>query len=67
MKVLDIDLDFFLDRVTFPISNENRYPDEKCEVWSKEKVVEYLEKTLKLCKNKKIKGRITLPYFLLHI
>lgn len=58
MKVLDIDLDFFLDRVTFPISNENRYPDEKCEVWSKEKVVEYLEKTLKLCKNKKIKGRI---------
>lgn len=58
MKVLDIDLDFFLNKVTFPIDGKSRYPDEFCEVWDKEKVVDYLENTLKLSKEKKIKGRI---------
>ncbi len=58
MKVLDIDLDFFLDKVTYPISNKSRYPDEMCEVWSEKKVVEYFEKILGLSKERKVKGRI---------
>ena len=58
MKVLDIDMDFFLDRVTMDNHDENRYPDENCEVWDKKEIIDYLENILNLSKDNKIKGKI---------
>ena len=58
MKVLDIDMDFFLDRVTMDNHDENRYPDENCEVWDKKEIIDYLENILNLSKDNKIQGKI---------
>lgn len=62
MKILDIDMDYFLD---YPVnyrshSLDERVDDIECEksVWSEERVRTFLEKNLGLSKDKKIKGRI---------
>lgn len=58
MKVLDIDMDFFLDCVTKDNHDEDRYPNDWCNVWEKSEIIDYLENILNLSKNKKIRGRI---------
>lgn len=62
MKILDLDLDYFLD---VPVNNrchksDERVTDPDCinSVWSEERVREYLEEKLGLSKVHKIKGRI---------
>lgn len=62
MKVLDLDMDYFMDRFALDI------PDSKTErlsedefgkyVWSKQRVRSFLEDNLGLSKDRKIKGRI---------
>lgn len=60
MKVLDLDMDYFVNPVAafVPENSNERLGDEEFIVWEKNKVVTFLEQNLKLSKNKKIKGRI---------
>lgn len=60
MKVLDIDMDYFLKKIPFLISenSNDRVSDEDYQVWEKEEVINFLEKRLGLSKKKKIKGRV---------
>ena len=62
MKMLDIDMDYFLD---YPVNCRSHNSDERvniieCEksVWSEKRVRRFLENNLGLSKDKKIKGRI---------
>lgn len=62
MRVLDIDLDYFLDA---PVneqdhSSDSRVTDSGCveSVWSEKRVRSFLENNLGLSKDKKIKGRV---------
>ena len=57
MRVLDIDMDFFLSR-TCPFAPEGCRPDDACaEPWSEEKVRAYLENNLALSHARRIPGR----------
>ena len=60
MKVLDIDMDFFLNEKTFfespRASSDFYYPWKKCDV------INFLEKRLGLNKNNKVKGRICIKH-----
>lgn len=62
MKVLDLDMDYFLDYPVNEIvfSNQARVDNEKCiaSVWSEERVRSFLENNLGLSKTRKIPGRI---------
>ncbi len=58
LKVLDIDMDFFLDCITKDNHGEDRYPNNWCNVWKKSEIIDYLENILNLSIDKKIKGRI---------
>lgn len=62
MKILDIDMDYFLDYPLANIPNRlvNRVENEECKksVWSEFRVRTFFEKNLGLSKDKKIKGRI---------
>ena len=62
MKVLDLDLDYFLDSPVFnqDHSSDGRVDNEDCiaSVWSENRVRDFLEKRLNLSKEKKIPGRI---------
>jgi hypothetical protein len=61
MKILDLDMDYFMyDVATFiPESSTSRLPEEfGCEVWPAERVRDFLENNLGLSKRKKINGRV---------
>lgn len=60
MRILDIDMDYFVDEmaVFIPQNSAERLNDEDYTVWKREQVVEFIEKNLKLSKDKKIRGRI---------
>lgn len=59
-KVLDIDMDYFLDDVptSIPASCTERVDGNYYKPWSRESVIEFLESNLGLSKNNKIKGKI---------
>ena len=56
MKVLDIDMDFFLNEKTNKF--ENRADPDYIFPWKKTDIINFLENNLGLKKSKKIKGRI---------
>lgn len=62
MRVLDIDLDYFLDSPVSgdEVSEEDRVTSPECvqSVWNESRVRAYFEKQLGLSKDKKIKGRV---------
>lgn len=62
MRVLDLDLDYFLDDPPFGVSikQNRRIDDPNCinSVWSEERVRSFFENNLGLSKQKKYKGRI---------
>lgn len=61
MKILDLDMDYFMDAIAQGIgeSEIERLDDEYGDyVWEKERVISFLESNLGLSKEKKIKGRI---------
>ena len=53
MKILDLDMDFFLEKAPFFISQDSSKRvdgNEYKKVWDREKVVDFLETNLKLSK-----------------
>lgn len=62
MRVLDLDMDYFLDDPVFNVyvNEKKRVDDPKCinSVWSEERVRSFLENNLGLSKNKKCRGRV---------
>ena len=62
MKILDLDMDYFLDYPVFEICPESnvRVQDEACKdsVWTEARVRNFLESNLGLSRTNKIKGRI---------
>ena len=64
MRILDIDMDYFLKEIPIIISENNtdRIPDEDYQVWSKEEVIDFLENKLGLSKETKIKGKIVIHH-----
>lgn len=62
MKVLDLDLDYFMDEPVYDkkVGSRGRVEEKKHveSVWSKDRVQGFLENNLGLSKEKKIKGRI---------
>ena len=60
MRVLDIDLDYFLDSPVYEqdSSSDARVDDLACieSVWSEDRVRQFLEENLSLSKDRKIKG-----------
>lgn len=65
MKVLDLDMDYFMETVAHtPFSVTDRLSDEDYggEVWVKDRVRTFLEQNLGLSKEKKIPGRIVIGH-----
>jgi len=62
MKILDIDLDYFLYDIAHYISINNRLDDISYKPWDKEKVINFLENNLGLSKQKKIQGKIIINH-----
>lgn len=65
MKVLDLDMDYFMESVAhIPFSVSDRLDEEyyKDTVWSKDRVRAFLENNLGLSKEKKIPGRIVVGH-----
>lgn len=60
MKILDIDMDYFLNEIPFSIPSncKDRLDDEYFIPWSREKVISFLENNLGLSKINKIQGKI---------
>ena len=60
LKMLDIDMDYFLKEIPIMISENStdRVSDESYQVWDREEIIYFLEKRLGLSKDKKIKGRV---------
>lgn len=60
MKVLDLDMDFFLNSVAHNIcqSSCRRLPDDEYKPWTREDVISFIEQNLGLQKTKRIKGKI---------
>ena len=61
MKVLDLDMDYFMTEIaSTPFSCEERLDEEYYgdSVWTEEEVRQFLEQNLRLSKNHKIPGRI---------
>ena len=60
LKILDIDMDYFLKEIPIMISENStdRVSDEIYQVWDREEIICFLEKRLGLSKDKKIKGRV---------
>jgi len=57
MRVLDIDLDFFLNEDLIPKSEEDRLPEDWCDPWIAEDVTNFLDKNCGL-KDKRNPGKI---------
>lgn len=59
MKVLDVDMDYFLYDVAHNISPKSKMRlNDSYKVWEEENIINFIEKNLGLSKDKKIKGRI---------
>lgn len=60
MKILDLDMDYFVhEMATFiPDNYDKRLNDDEFHVWSKEKVIDFIENNLGLSKERKVCGRI---------
>lgn len=62
MRVLDLDLDFFLDAPIHGVkySSDIRVTETRCvdSVWSETRVRNFLERNLKLSKTKRVEGRV---------
>lgn len=61
LKILDLDMDYFMTAIAHtPFSNNERLDEEDYgnSVWSEEEVRQFLEKNLGLSKNHKVSGRI---------
>ena len=59
MKILDIDMDYFLEDVPHFIPEDcTDRISEDFKTWNKEKIIDFIENRLKLSKNNKIKGKI---------
>ncbi|MBQ2848751.1 MAG: UPF0489 family protein [Clostridia bacterium] len=62
MKVLDLDMDYFMERVATDVSFEilDRLPEDEYggSVWTAQRVRNFLEKNLGLSKQKKLPGRV---------
>ena len=61
MKVLDLDMDYFMTEIaSTPFSCEERLDEEYYgdSVWTEEEVRQFLEQNLRLSENHNIKGRI---------
>lgn len=59
MRVLDLDLDFFLEGVTWKYGVGDRFPDEESHPpWSSERVEKFLEDQCGLCKESPVPGRV---------
>ena len=52
MRIVDIDMDYFLKEIPIIISENNtdRLPDEDYQVWSKDEVIDFLDNKLGLSK-----------------
>lgn len=64
MKVLDLDMDYFLNDVPMfiPSSCKDRVSNDEYKPWSKSDVISFIENNLGLSKNKKIKGKILIHH-----
>ncbi|WP_048058080.1 peptide arginase family protein [Methanothermococcus okinawensis] len=58
MRILDIDLDFFLNKIMFWKKDNKRLNEKEYIPWKKEKVIDFLENRCGLSSDNKIKGRI---------
>ncbi len=64
MKILDIDMDYFLRDIPVFISenSKERVSEEEYPVWNKDEVINFLENKLGLSQSRKIKGRIVVHH-----
>lgn len=64
MRILDIDMDYFLKDVPMFISenSKSRLCNEDYTVWTKKEVIEFLEERLGLSNERKIKGKIVVNH-----
>ena len=62
MRILDLDLDFFLDNVAYHKANDERLPDSEYSPWEATQVREFLETSCGLSCSKKIPGRVVLHH-----
>ena len=60
MRLLDIDMDYFLKEIPIMIfeNNMDRVSDDCYPVWNQKEVTDFFEKRLGLSKKAKIKGKI---------
>lgn len=58
MRILDIDMDFFLDGIAHWQNGEDRLSDEDFKPWKEEEFIRFLEDKCLLSKDTPIKGRI---------
>ncbi len=63
MKVLDIDLDVFLNRVAYNADPNSRLDDSEYHPWSIDRVVKFLEENCGLSKNNKIPGKFGTEHY----
>lgn len=60
MRILDIDMDYFLNEVPsfIPANSTRRLDDDEYMPWGKRRVISFVENNLGLSKNNKVKGKI---------
>ena len=58
IRILDIDLDFFLNKIVFWKKDNKRLNEKEYIPWKKERVIDFLENQCNISKENKIKGRI---------
>lgn len=59
MKILDIDMDYFLEKAPYFISQEcTTRASDYYKPWDKDKIIDFIENNLGLSKSNKIKGKI---------
>lgn len=65
LKILDIDMDYFLEKIPIfiPDSSVERVPGNEYPVWTRDAVVDFLENNLGLSKNRKIRGKIVKHHY----
>ena len=65
MKILDLDMDYFMvDIASTPLSDKNRLDEDIYggSVWTEERIIKFLEENLGLSKNNRIPGRIVVGH-----
>jgi hypothetical protein len=58
MRILDLDLDFFLNKIVFWKKNNKRLNEKDYIPWKKDKLINFLENQCNLSKDNKIDGKI---------